>query len=736
MSQNGLGPLSKRLDKSPIRPASSGGAPHRSPESQPKSSRSRRPKSLNIVSSGNRRPASPLPPTVNNLLPETRADLMRKNRKLQQVLGAEYSHNPIQNPSSHRTVKSMDTNLGEDVAVASGEISPAGLDGSPYSWGRAYSKSKASASVLSMGEVLTTQKGQAHQSKGSATKPAKRSDRAPASLSHLSPNPGTPNSFMDLLDLSDGGEMSARTLISPTTPNNPPPVNPFEDSPDRNSTWAHTLNVSPDTKDTRIIVPEKELSEAQVVVVDVEQTPRAPAARLSPDILDSFGRVPRHTRPYARSSLVRSSSTPPVSPSGSFPSVGHLHPYAHGGRSHSAESFQTFLTTDVAEVDAAERKRRRDKLAKLHRFLGSNIPTGLVLGEAIEANDLPEASPDGESNEEGPGKGGKWWKGLQKSSAMSASVASQDKQQPKEPLMTESPLTEQDRVWNVKRKTKMEQMFGSNPPQSLYVLRSSSSVNHILESDSGSASLEPAGATTSHRRHDSTMLKSLEFLRHDQSLDSLKFMIENDDKESLKNLFREMTKDDPLEELDEEITFAPPEGWDEDEDPNDPPEIFHLRHRRHSSSAQLSAGKGIPRQVHVTTPLPSTLIAGPRSPSSAHILGSPTSPTDPLRSTSEAHYLDTVNRLGKRMSASSLFSLNLEAAPMDMFQQRRKRAAKLTKFFGTDYRSMFGEVLDSIEVGVLDDQTRGTLSEAEAAELLRKLRKIKLKPVSQVLASL
>jgi uncharacterized protein YcaQ len=47
------------------------------------------------------------------------------------------------------------------------------------------------------------------------------------------------------------------------------------------------------------------------------------------------------------------------------------------------------------------------------------------------------------------------------------------------------------------------------------------------------------------------------------------------------------------------------------------------------------------------------------------------------------------------------------------FQLRRRRAAKLTQFFGVDYRELINDVLDSIENGVQHEQQKGTLHAEE-----------------------
>ncbi|KAF8316707.1 uncharacterized protein EI90DRAFT_3077122, partial [Cantharellus anzutake] len=59
------------------------------------------------------------------------------------------------------------------------------------------------------------------------------------------------------------------------------------------------------------------------------------------------------------------------------------------------------------------------------------------------------------------------------------------------------------------------------------------------------------------------------------------------------------------------------------------------------------------------------------------------------------------------------------------FQQRRRRAAKLSSFFGVEYRELFTEVLDTIEDEVKSDAKRGSLTTEEVRELLVKLRELK-----------
>ena len=50
---------------------------------------------------------------------------------------------------------------------------------------------------------------------------------------------------------------------------------------------------------------------------------------------------------------------------------------------------------------------------------------------------------------------------------------------------------------------------------------------------------------------------------------------------------------------------------------------------------------------------------------------------------------------------------------MASFQARRKQAAKLTHFFGVDYRDLIGDILESIEHDVQEESHRGVLRPEE-----------------------
>lgn len=68
-------------------------------------------------------------------------------------------------------------------------------------------------------------------------------------------------------------------------------------------------------------------------------------------------------------------------------------------------------------------------------------------------------------------------------------------------------------------------------------------------------------------------------------------------------------------------------------------------------------------------------------------------------------------------SEFSISTISTYASPQQQessnFQNRRRRAAKLTQFFGVDYRDLMSEILDSIEKGVEEEGGRGALKPDE-----------------------
>ena len=65
------------------------------------------------------------------------------------------------------------------------------------------------------------------------------------------------------------------------------------------------------------------------------------------------------------------------------------------------------------------------------------------------------------------------------------------------------------------------------------------------------------------------------------------------------------------------------------------------------------------------------------------------------------------------VSLASQFSLGGPSPERASFQARRRQAAKLTHFFGVDYRVLIGDILESIERYVEEESHRGNLHPEE-----------------------
>ena len=65
--------------------------------------------------------------------------------------------------------------------------------------------------------------------------------------------------------------------------------------------------------------------------------------------------------------------------------------------------------------------------------------------------------------------------------------------------------------------------------------------------------------------------------------------------------------------------------------------------------------------------------------------------------------------LTSRISLDSEYNVTSPESNVTGFQVRRRKAAKLTQFFGVDYRELINDVLQSIENGVKHEHKSGTL---------------------------
>ena len=65
-------------------------------------------------------------------------------------------------------------------------------------------------------------------------------------------------------------------------------------------------------------------------------------------------------------------------------------------------------------------------------------------------------------------------------------------------------------------------------------------------------------------------------------------------------------------------------------------------------------------------------------------------------------------------SEYSTTSITTPPPEISAFEQKRRRAAKLTNFFGVSHRDIMSDILESIESGVAEERGKGNLNQAQA----------------------
>ncbi|KAG8686917.1 hypothetical protein FRC09_013843 [Ceratobasidium sp. 395] len=277
------------------------------------------------------------------------------------------------------------------------------------------------------------------------------------------------------------------------------------------------------------------------------------------------------------------------------------------------------LGDETEDELALARRAKRAKVAKLNRYLGSRVPAHLVLGldESWDYEQgLPEPEPElGVKTEE---------RGLLERTGSGLRVGGRRKvevEEAEEEIGDLSVMSSEEKARAVRRKAKMEKMFGERPPQKLYQPQSGGDTSGTTGLDNlaeGSEGDEEEWEEEGGGEH---------YKSYRASFNSLAYFVNNADRDSLEGLYN--------------IVSALPESDDQG-----------------AEGEELGDG-------------------------------------------------------GKPMRSQ--------------FAARRKRAAKLSKFFGVSYRDLFGAVLDILESDVREDKEEGSLSAAETQDLLIKLRKLKAK---------
>lgn len=351
----------------------------------------------------------------------------------------------------------------------------------------------------------------------------------------------------------------------------------------------------------------------------------------------------------------------------------------------SAQSLLEKMTPE--ERAEEERRRKREKLAKLHRFLGSRVPTRLALGlDDTSSLSLPPQKSFQGQNEVDDTKRKIWLRRRRSSSAaVFPSAWDDDLERLKEDLNV------QEKAINVRRALKMEKLFGVAPPQKLYHTRHAPSAS--LSVPSLTVRSMPTPPPESRTVSQSTYKYKYRKAGRPSTSESSKQLIPKDRRSS----------DDYTDHHPHRTSLV----------------YTHYQHSLNSLTDIIDRDdKDSLRELHLYLNEAEPSPVDEQTPTEDHM---------PERPPSERRH-----SLPARPSMTSLSSEfdNISSPKPEVvtdFQLRRRRAAKLTQFFGVDYRDLIQDVLDSIENGLEHERRRGTLRPEEADDLLRKLRSLKTK---------
>ncbi|KAI0652341.1 hypothetical protein C8Q79DRAFT_896641 [Trametes meyenii] len=364
------------------------------------------------------------------------------------------------------------------------------------------------------------------------------------------------------------------------------------------------------------------------------------------------------------------------------------------GRGGDRASLSDSLSLDAEQLAEDERRRKREKLAKLHRFLGSRVPQHLVLGPLDEGTPLPPPAPSpfnraGDNGDDGDdARRAKMRRRRSSSAAEFSRTWSDDIDRLKEEL------NEREKAINVRRAVKMEKMFGVAPPQTLYHTRapppSSSSLGANLTAPSPRLSPRSPSSPAFRFTASGPAPKKKKSSRPGTSDSSKPLMSDSPDNGLL--------------------------------DPTRSSVYMHYRHSLNSLNDIIDRDdRESLAELHDYLSGHQLELTGPTSPILDDLaVSTPTPKAERRRS------------LPSRTSIASFtseISMLIATPPPGehSFQQRRRRAAKLTHFFGVDYRDLMSEVLESIEKGLEEERGKGTLKPDEVRDLQQKLVNLKTK---------
>ncbi|KAI0068020.1 hypothetical protein BV25DRAFT_505800 [Artomyces pyxidatus] len=396
-------------------------------------------------------------------------------------------------------------------------------------------------------------------------------------------------------------------------------------------------------------------------------------------------------------------------------------------RSFSPSSSLSPSLNDLSPRDPQDddRRRNREKLAKLHRFLGSRVPADLVLGPSDSEPALPLPMPTALATKER--------RHLRRRSSSAAELKSSwydDVDRVKEDL------DEREKAIIVRRAIKMEKMFGTQPPQTLYHTRHSpvpptspmtfapmgTAERHERQTPSPGGTVSPSSPTSMRNMNQTA------YINKGRSGKGRRQSSRSSHSESTQNLL-----------LDHDGSSGSPHSPIQFSPGNRASSIYmHYRHSLNSLNDIIDRDdKESLAELHQYLTNSELRDVEARTPTGRF------EDTKAIRSQRR-------RSLPTRSSTLSLASQFTLGPPPDsemvMFQARRRRAAKLTNFFGVDYRDLIGDILDSIENGVEEEGHKGSLQPEEvrvrllllclfpqltcltrSQDLLQKLRNLKTK---------
>jgi hypothetical protein len=355
-------------------------------------------------------------------------------------------------------------------------------------------------------------------------------------------------------------------------------------------------------------------------------------------------------------------------------------------------------TPTIAEQEEADRKRKRDQLAKLHRFLGSRVPVGLVLG--LDAGDAPLPplalqAPDCPSKSDKFAEPRKAWLTRRRSSSSAVyPMTSHDLDRLNENL------SDEEKAINVRRAQKMEKVFGVLPPQVLYHTRCSPSPTHRPASPASPAfGRWTAPPSPISRSRDESQL----FERNPN---------QSPHKSKAKKPYRPGTPESVQHLLPNRSSVS----FNFEPESMDISDVYtHYQHSLHSLNDIINREDTASlAELH------------------CFLRGEVPDPALQEYADHSGFVSGSLQSERRRSLPLPVLSTVESSVPMPKpeatdFQLRRRRAAKLTQFFGVDYNQIIHDVLESIEKGVEEERKKGTLQPEEVEVLLRKVHTLKTK---------